>query len=97
MLLLWRRGKLFDEQFCTAVTKRIQDRTTAQWIILMFRKSNRLPINPQEEQEIIKKEYPIPDTDSPLACKLAEAYTSSELVGCEPSMQQHLMTVAPKE
>ena len=78
---------MFDEQFCTAVTKRIQDRTTAQWIILMFRKGNRLPINPQEEQDIIKKEYPIPDTDSALACKLAEAYTSSEMGECASSLQ----------
>ena len=46
MLLLWRRGKIFDEQFCTEIAKRLWDKTTVKWIVLLFRKTNRLPVDP---------------------------------------------------
>ena len=44
ILLLWKRGKLFDDQVCDEIDKRVQDKSTAQLLILAFRKVNKSTI-----------------------------------------------------
>ena len=49
VLLLWKRGKLFDDQVCDEIFSRIDDRHTAQLLILAFRKANRYQVDPAFE------------------------------------------------
>lgn len=54
VLLLWKRGKIMDDQVCDEFFKRIEDRMTAQLLILAFRKANRYPIDPMFEYNVMR-------------------------------------------
>ena len=40
ILLLWRQGKLFDDQVCDIFYEKIEERSTALLLIYLFRKAN---------------------------------------------------------
>ena len=56
ILLLWKRGKLFEDQVCDEIFKRIEDSNTAQLLILAFRKANNYPVDPAWEEGVMKQE-----------------------------------------
>ena len=56
VLLLWKRGKLFDDQVCDEIFNRIEDRQTAQLLILAFRKANRYPVDAVFEQNTVRQD-----------------------------------------
>ena len=61
---------------------------------------NRLPVDPAEEEDIVKNQYPDPDEDSPLANKLAEIYHEQiEALKADnrTNLQQHMISLAPKD
>ena len=45
ILLKWKRGDLMDDQVCDEIFLRIEDKPTAQFLILLFRKANRYPVD----------------------------------------------------
>ena len=56
ILLLWKRGKLFEDQVCDEIFKRIDDSNTAQLLILAFRKANNYPVDPSWEEGVLRQE-----------------------------------------
>lgn len=54
VLILWKRGKIMDDQVCDEIFQRIEDRQTAQLLILAFRKANRYPIDPTFESNVMR-------------------------------------------
>lgn len=56
VLLLWKRGKLFDDQVCDEIFNRIEDKHTAQLLILAFRKANRYVVDQNFENSVLKTE-----------------------------------------
>ena len=56
ILLLWKRGKIMDDRVCDEIYQRIDDRLTAQLLILAFRKANRYQVDQTFEQSVMKQE-----------------------------------------
>jgi len=54
IMLLWRRGKLLDDKVCDEIFARIEDKTVAQLLVLLFRKGNMYPVEAQTEQAILR-------------------------------------------
>jgi hypothetical protein len=54
ILLLWKRGKLFDDQVCDEIHQRIDEKHTAMLLILAFRKANRYVMLADWEQAVMR-------------------------------------------
>ena len=67
--------------------------------MLLFRKTNRLPVDPAQEEDIVKNAMPDPEEDSPLANKLAEIYTEQAEAlksNLRTNMHVHMTALTPK-
>ena len=54
LLHQWQLGDLFDDELCSQIQNKLYSTTTAQWILLVFRRALGLPILPKEEEIVMK-------------------------------------------